>query len=139
MVGTPLRGTRRLWALARGERGTDLVAVAVEIAADEDGLRLVHVGQLHPRELVPPAREVEEALPVAAREADDALGTEHALRQPVEHAREALLIERMTRPVEEAPDAVVMQMVRRRPGPLAVGGDAGREEEVRVDRAAHGV
>src|SRR5690348_9747612 len=114
MIGTPRLARRLVRTLAGGERAADRLGVALDVAPDEDGLRLRDVRQLHPRELVPATGEVEEALPVAAREADDALGAEHAPRQAIEHAAEALLIERARRPVEKAADAVGVEVRRRR-------------------------
>src|SRR5262252_6947625 len=94
--------------LARRQRRADALLVAIQPAADEDRLTLLHVRQLHPRELVAAAREVEEPLPVAAREADDALRPQHVARQPVEEARERVLIERARRAEDEAADAVAV-------------------------------
>src|SRR3989449_11373664 len=63
--------------LAGGERGLDPALVPPEVAADEHGLALLHPAlELHPGELVAAAGAVEEAMPVAVREAHDALGAQ---------------------------------------------------------------
>src|SRR5581483_6152281 len=126
--------------LAAGELGFDRGAMAVEVAPDEDGLALRRRAvQAEPAELVPPAGEVEETVPVAPGEADDALRADDVGGKPPEEPLERLLPERTRRPVDEAPDAVRVEMVAARAGELPVARDAGREEEVAVDRAADGL
>src|SRR5690349_58354 len=124
--------------LAGGEVGLYAGAVACEVAADEDGLGLRAGGiELQPRELVAAAREVEDAVPVAVGEADDALRAENVGGEAAQHALERFLAERSTRAPDEASDAVHAKMVGRRAGALAVRRDAGREEDVAVDGAAN--
>src|SRR5437016_2995537 len=133
-------GSSFLALLAGGELGLDPGPVPPEIPTDEHGLALLHPGvELHPGELVAAAGEVEEAVPVAAREAHDALGTEYIDRQAPEQPLEGVLPEGQPGAVEEAPDAVGVQVVGARARPLAEGRDAGREEHVAVERATHGL
>src|SRR5439155_728502 len=106
--------------LAGGERGLDPALMPPEVAADEHGLALLHPGlELHPGELVAAAGEVEEAVPVAVREAHDALGAQDVGGQAPEQALEHRLPERQPGAVDEAPDGVGVQVVGARTPPLA--------------------
>src|SRR5437870_646076 len=126
--------------LAGGERGLDPALMPPEVAADEHGLALLHPGlELHPGELVAAAGEIEEAVPVAVREAHDALGAQDVGGQAPEQALEHRLPERQPGAVDEAPDGVGVQVVGARTRALAEGRDAGREEHVAVERATHGL
>src|SRR5947208_16107532 len=100
-------GSSFLAHLAGGELGLDPAPVPHEIPTDEHGLALLHPGvvELHPGELVAAAGEVEEAVPVAAREAHDALGTEHGGRQAPEQPLERLLPEGEWGARGDGPDA----------------------------------
>jgi hypothetical protein len=64
-----------------------------QVASDEDRLVLVRSWQLHPRELVAPAREVEQAEPVPSGEADEPLGPQQVAREALEQALERVLVE----------------------------------------------
>src|SRR2546428_7092056 len=100
-------GSSFLGAFAGGEIGLDARAVALKVTADEHSLALLAPGvELHPGELVAAAGEVEEAVPVAAREAHDALRAQDVGRQAAEEPLECLLPQRQPRAVEEAADAV---------------------------------
>src|SRR5437867_12318626 len=84
-----MRGSDFLARLAGGERGLDPALVAPDVPADEHGLTLPHpVVELHPGELVAAAGVVEEALPVAAREAHYARGAQDVRGQAAEQAHE---------------------------------------------------
>src|SRR5262249_4591425 len=101
------------------------------------GLVLPDARQLHPGELRPAAGDVEQALPVTAREPYDALGAHHVARQPADEALEAGLVERVVGAVHEARESVGVQ-VRTPPdaGALAEGRDAGGEEHVALDASS---
>src|SRR5437667_11970996 len=108
-------GSSFLAHLAGGELGLDPAPVPHEIPTDEHGLALLHPGvELHPGELVAAAGEVEEAVPVAAREAHDALGTEYVGGQTPSQPLEGVLPAGQPAAVEGAPDAVGVQVGRAR-------------------------
>src|SRR5437763_561095 len=124
--------------LAGSQPGLDPLAQALEPPSDEDRLALsARLIQPDPGDLVPAAREVEERVPVAPGETHDALRPEHAARQPREEPLERLLTEGTRGAVDEAADAVGLEMIRRLPGERAVGRHAGGEEHVAVERPAH--
>src|SRR5262249_45379557 len=124
MAAAPLVG-----CLAGRQRTSQGALVPPEVAADEHRLVLRHFRELHPRELVAPAGDVEETLPVAASEAHDAFRPDDVPRQAAEEAFEGLLLQRARGSVNEAREAVGMQVVGcRLPGALAKGGHPGREE-----------
>src|ERR687888_1893664 len=115
MLGSSLRG-----GLAGRELCLDPAPVPREVPADEHGLALLHPAlELHPAELVPAAGEVEEAVPVAAREAHDPLGAQDVGGEAPGQALERLLPERQPGAVDEAPDAVGAQVVGGGPRALA--------------------
>src|SRR5205814_9167215 len=83
-----------LGALARGQVRLDARPMAFEVSADEDRLRLARLRiEPEPGDLVAAAREVEERVPVAAGEADDALRPKHVLREAREQPLERFLAE----------------------------------------------
>ena len=91
LVGTfrPSLGSPLLVALARGEslRATPASCRARSRPMNTAWLSRGRIVELEPGELVPAAREVEEAVPVASREAHDALGAEHVGGQPASSRR----------------------------------------------------
>src|SRR5438128_7872240 len=120
---------------AGGQLGFDAAAMPLERATDEDGLALrAGLLQPDPRELVPAAGEVEERVPLAARDAHDALRPEHVARQAPEEPLERLLTEGTRGAVDEAADPVGLEMARGLAGERAVGRHAGGEEHLAVER-----
>src|SRR2546422_6555721 len=98
MLGSSFRA-----GLAGGELGLDPALVPPDVPADEHGLALFHPAlELHPAELVAAAGEVEQAVPVAAREAHNALGAQDVGGQAPEQAPGRLPPERQPGAVEEA-------------------------------------
>src|SRR5262249_32015160 len=136
-VDAPRLGAVRLPGLARGQRGFDPGAMPIEGPPDEDGLILPRrsVVELQPGELVPPAGEAAQAVPVPADEAHDPLGPQDVPRQPPEEALERVLCERAWGPVHEATDPLGLEVIRRPPRLLAEGGHPGGEQQVAVERA----
>src|SRR5579862_163894 len=125
--------------LAGGEVALDAGAVTVEMAADEHRLRRRrHAVEAHPAELVPATGIVEDAVPVAAGEADEPLGAHDIGWEAFQHPLESVLAERALGAPHEAREAVGVEMVRRAARPIAKRRDPGGEEHVAVDRAAHG-
>jgi hypothetical protein len=132
MAGAPL------WVgFTGGELAAQACLVARHVMTDEDGLALGGGRELHPGELVPSAREIEQALPVPIAKAHDPLGAHDVVGQAREQPLEARLIERTIGAVQEAADAVLMQVIAAAPRAIAEPGDARREEDLAVDRAAH--
>src|SRR5437870_9355475 len=102
--------------LAGGQLGLDAAAMPFERPSDEDGLVLrACLIEPDPGELVPAAREVEERVPIAASEAHDALRPQHAAGQAREEPLERLLTEWTRGAIDEASDAVGLEMARRLP------------------------
>src|SRR5262249_34957985 len=98
--------------LAGGQVGPQRGLEPLQVPPDEDRLVLRYLRQLHPRQLVPPASDVEQALPVPAGEPDDPFRPDHLPGEPAEQAFESHLIQRPFRAVDEALEAVGMQMAR---------------------------
>src|SRR5207302_6936511 len=101
-----------LFGLAGGEVALDARAVTVEMAADEHRLRRRRDAvEAHPAELVPTAGIVEDAVPVAAGEADEPLRAHDVARQPREHALERVLAKRAPRAPAEASEAAGVPVI----------------------------
>src|SRR5262245_35306345 len=104
-----MRLSSLLWTivdrLACREARPERSLVPGKMAPDEHRLVLGHSGQLHPGQLRAPARDVEQALPVAASEADDALRPHHVAREPADESLEPAPIEPSGRTVDEAGEA----------------------------------
>src|SRR4029077_8078431 len=104
--------------LASRQLRPECFLVALEMTPDEDGLVLGHRRQLHPRQLGPAAGDAEQALPVTAREPHDPLRPPDVAGQPPAQTLEAPLVEEARRAVDEAAEAVGVQVVVRRVGAL---------------------
>src|SRR5262245_28129928 len=126
--------------LTGGELGQKPGPVPVERAPDEHRLAFRRCGavELQPGELVPPAGEVEQTVPVAIGEPDDALGAQNVPGQALEQPLEGVLPEGPTATIDEARDPVVVQMIGGGAGALAIGRDPGGEQHLAVERAAYG-